>query len=81
VRSGVHAGEVALAGNDVRGVAVHEAARIVALAAPGEILVSETTCALVAGTGLEFEDRGEHELKGLPGARRLFAYVDGSRER
>ena len=51
-----------------------------ALAAPGEILVSGTTCALVAGTGLEFEDRGEHELKGFPEARRLFAYVDGTRE-
>ena len=80
VRSGVHAGEVALAGHEVRGVAVHEAARIMALAAPGEILVSGTTCALVAGTGLEFEDHGEHELKGFPGTRRLFAYVDGTRE-
>ena len=66
VRSGVHAGEVALAGSEIRGVAVHEAARIMALAAPGEILVSETTCALVAGTSLEFDDRGEHELKGFP---------------
>ncbi len=76
VRCGVHAGEVALAGDQVRGVAVHEAARIMALAAPGEILVSETTRALVQGLGLAFEDRGEHELKGLPEPRRLYAYVE-----
>ena len=74
VRAGVHTGEVATAGSEVRGVAVHEAARIVAAAAPGEILVSETIPSLVSGLGLEFEDRGEHELKGI-GSRRLFAFV------
>lgn len=78
VRSGVHAGEVAVAGDAIRGVAVHEAARIMALAAPGEILVSDTTCALVQGLALAFEERGVHQLKGLPEPRRLFAYVESS---
>ncbi|PWU25401.1 MAG: hydrolase, partial [Candidatus Rokuibacteriota bacterium] len=78
VRSGVHVGEVATAGDVLRGVAVHEAARIMAAAAPGEILVSDTTRALAQGSGLEFEDRGTHELKGLPGPRQLFAYVERS---
>ena len=76
VRCGVHAGEVVTAGEAVRGVAVHEAARIMALAEPGEILVSDTTRALVQGVGLSFEERGTHELKGLPEPRRLFAYVE-----
>ena len=76
IRAGVHAGEVVVAGTDVRGLAVHEAARIMSKAAPGEVLVSETTCALVQGTGLEFDDRGEHDLKGLPEPRRLFAFVE-----
>jgi class 3 adenylate cyclase len=75
VRAGIHAGEVAEVGNDVRGVAVHEAARIMSTAAPDEILVSETIPALVSGLGLEFADRGEHELKGF-GSRRLFAFSD-----
>jgi len=78
VRSGVHAGEVAAAGDQLRGIAVHEAARIMAFAGPGEILVSDTTRALAQGSGLEFEDRGTHELKGLPEPRRIFAYVERS---
>lgn len=60
---------------DVRGVAVHAAARILARAGEGEILVSETTRVLARSTGLEFEDRGTHELKGLDGEWRLFALV------
>jgi class 3 adenylate cyclase len=64
------------AGEEVRGVAVHEAARIMALAEPGEILVSDATRALVHGVGLSFEERRVHELKGLPEPRRLFAYVE-----
>ena len=76
VRCGVHAGEVGVAGNQVRGVAVHEAARIMAAAAPGEILVSDATRALVQGIELEFEDRGVYELKGFPEPRRLFAYLE-----
>jgi class 3 adenylate cyclase len=73
IRAGVHTGEVELAGDDVRGVAVHEAARIAAAAAPGEILVSSTTNQLASGSGLTFLDRGERELKGLTGQRRLYA--------
>jgi len=74
VRAGVHAGEVATAGDAVRGAAVHEAARIMAAAAPDEILVSETLPALVSGLGLHFDPRGEYELKGF-GTRNLFAYA------
>ena len=75
VRAGVHVGEVATAGEDVRGVAVHEAARIMAVAAADEILVSETIPSLVSGLGLQFEGRGEYELKDF-GSRRLFAFVE-----
>jgi class 3 adenylate cyclase len=78
VRAGVHVGEVELVGDDVRGVAVHEAARIMAAAGTGEILVSDLTRALAGSSGLAFEDRGAHELKGLEGAWRLYAYVDDS---
>ena len=58
---------------NVRGVAVHMAARIMALAGPGEVLVSGTTYDLLAGSGLVFEDRGLHELKGLSGSRPIYA--------
>ena len=75
VRAGIHVGEVELVAGDVRGVAVHAAARILARAGEGEILVSETTRVLARSTGLEFEDRGTHELKGLDGEWRLFALV------
>jgi class 3 adenylate cyclase len=73
IRAGIHTGEVEIVPNDVRGVAVHTAARILALAGPGEILVSGTTHELVAGSGLSFEDRGSHELKGLSGVRSVYA--------
>lgn len=75
IRAGVHVGEVELVGEDVRGVAVHEAARITALAAKDEILVSDLTRALAGAAGLVFEDRGTHTLKGLEGEWRLAAYV------
>lgn len=75
IRSGVHVGEVELVANDIRGVAVHEAERVCAAANGGEILVSETTRALALASGLDFEDRGAHELKGITGERRLYAYV------
>jgi class 3 adenylate cyclase len=75
VRIGVHIGEVEAAGEGIKGVAVHEVARIAALAGPGEILVSETTRAMATPAGLAFEDRGEHELKGLTGPYRLSAFV------
>jgi class 3 adenylate cyclase len=73
VRSGIHTGEVEIAGGQARGVAVHAAARIAALAGPGEVLVSGTTCDLLDGSGLGFEPRGEHALKGLTGTRPVFA--------
>jgi class 3 adenylate cyclase len=78
VRLGVHVGEVEIVGDDVRSVAVHETARVMAAAAPDEILVSELTRGLAGGAGLVFEDRGVHGLKGLEGEWRLSAYVEES---
>jgi len=73
VRVGVHTGEVEVVGGLARGVAVHAAARVASLAGPGEVLVSGTTRDLLDGSGLAFDPRGEHELKGLSGARPIFA--------
>jgi class 3 adenylate cyclase len=73
VRTGLHTGEIEIRGEDVAGIAVHLAQRVSATAHPGEVLVSRTVTDLVAGSGLQFEDRGEHELKGVPGSWRLFA--------
>jgi class 3 adenylate cyclase len=73
VRAGLHTGECELAGDDVRGMAVNIGARIGGLAGPSEVLVSSTVKDLVVGADLEFVDRGEHELKGVPGMWRLFA--------
>jgi class 3 adenylate cyclase len=78
LRIGVHVGEVELVGDDVRGAAVHEAARIMAAAGPDEILVSDLTRMLAGGGGLAFEDRGTHTLKGLEGEWRLAALVEGA---
>jgi class 3 adenylate cyclase len=75
VRIGVHVGEVELVGADVRGVTVHEAARIMAAAGEDEIIVSDLTRALAVGAGLAFEDRGVHTLKGLDGSWQLAAFV------
>ena len=75
IRIGVHTGEIVRRGDDIGGIAVHTAARIQALAQPGEVLLSRTVVDLVAGSGLEFEDRGEHDLKGVPGSWRLFSVV------
>ena len=75
VRTGVHTGEVAIVGGQARGVAVHAAARVAALAGPGEVLASGTTYDLLDGSGLSFTSRGTHELKGLTGARPIFALV------
>jgi class 3 adenylate cyclase len=72
LRAGVHTGEVERAGDALRGVAVHLAARVAARAGGDEVLVSDTTRDLVAGSGLTFEDRGLHELKGIEESRRLF---------
>jgi class 3 adenylate cyclase len=76
VRAGVHTGEVELVGDRPAGIAVHTGARVSGLADPGEVLVSSTVKDLVAGSGIEFEERGEHELKGVPGIWRLYAVVD-----
>jgi class 3 adenylate cyclase len=73
LRAGLHTGEIELLGDDVGGIAVHIAARVAALAGPGEVLVSSTARDLVAGSGLRFEDRGMHRLKGVPDEWRLFA--------
>jgi class 3 adenylate cyclase len=72
VRVGLHTGEVELMGDDIAGIAVHIGARVSELAAPGEVLVSRTVVDLVAGSGIAFEDRGERELKGVPGTWRLY---------
>jgi AhpD family alkylhydroperoxidase len=73
VRVGVHTGEVEVRGDDLAGLAVHIGARVAHAAAAGEVLVSSTVKDLVAGSGIEFEDRGEHDLKGVPGSWRLYA--------
>ena len=73
VRAGLHTGEVELAGDNVRGIAVHTGARVAARAGAGEVLVSQTVKDLVAGSGIEFEERGAHALKGIPGEWRLYA--------
>jgi class 3 adenylate cyclase len=75
IRAGVHLGEVQVVGENIQGVTVHEAARIMASAGTDEIMVSETTTALAPE--MRFEDRGIHQLKGLAGDRRLFAVVEG----
>jgi class 3 adenylate cyclase len=73
IRAGLHTGEIELNGDDVGGIAVAIGARVGALAGPSEVLVSNTVKDLVAGSGLAFEDRGSHTLKGLPNEWRLYA--------
>ncbi|HEY3017453.1 MAG TPA: adenylate/guanylate cyclase domain-containing protein [Gaiellaceae bacterium] len=73
VRAGLHTGECELIEGKVAGIAVHTGARVAAHAQPGEVLVSSTVKDLVAGSGLVFQDRGAHELKGIPGEWRLYA--------
>jgi len=75
VRSGLHAGEVRKRGDDVAGIAVYIGARVAALASPGEVFVTRTVRDLVSGSGIEFEERGEHELKGVPDRWALYAAV------
>jgi len=75
IRAGVHTGEVELAGDAVRGIAVHIGARVGALAGPSQVLVSQTVKDLTAGSGLVFEDAGEHELTGVPDRWRLYRVV------
>jgi class 3 adenylate cyclase len=73
LRAGIHTGECEVRGDDLGGLAVHIAARVGALASSGAVLVSSTVKDLVVGSGIEFIDRGEHELKGVPGTWKLFA--------
>jgi class 3 adenylate cyclase len=76
VRVGVHTGEVERRGADLAGIGVHIAARVEARAQPGEVWVSRTVTDLVTGSGIAFEDRGEHQLKGISGTWNLFSVVD-----
>jgi class 3 adenylate cyclase len=76
IRAGVHTGEIELTGGDVQGIAVHIGARVAALAGPGEVFVSSTVKDLVVGSGIHFDDRGLHQLKGVPGEWRVFAVVE-----
>jgi class 3 adenylate cyclase len=75
IRSGLHAGEVEVIGDDVGGLAVHIGARVMGRAGPGEVLVSSTVKDLVVGSGIDFEHRGAHELRGIPGEWSLFSVV------
>jgi len=74
-RAGLHSGECELVDGKAGGIAVHIGARVAAMAEPGEVLVSSTVKDLVAGSGIEFEDRGQHQLKGIPEAWHLFTVV------
>ena len=73
IRAGLHVGEIEILANDIAGLAVHIAARVSAIAGNSEVLVSSTVTDLVVGSGLAFEDRGSHDLKGVPGSWHLFA--------
>jgi class 3 adenylate cyclase/pimeloyl-ACP methyl ester carboxylesterase len=73
VRIGIHVGDIDRRGDDVSGIGVHVASRVLGLASPGEVLVSRTVTDLVAGSGIEFADRGEYQLKGVAGSWQLFA--------
>jgi class 3 adenylate cyclase len=73
IRAGLHTGECEIAGSKLAGIAIHIGARVAALAGAGEVLVSNTVKDLVAGSGVMFEDRGTHILKGVPGEWRLYA--------
>ena len=75
IRAGIHTGEVEVVPGGIRGLAVHETARIMALGAGGDILVSSTTRELSAGSGFSYQDRGVHQLKGIASPRHVFALV------
>ena len=77
IRAGIHTGEIELHGHDIAGIAVHIAARVIAAARPGEVLVSSTVKDLSAGSGIAFADRGSHALKGVPDEWRLFEVMAG----
>ena len=76
MRIGLHTGETEKRSDDIGGIGVHVGARVASLAGPGEVLVSRTVVDLVAGSGIEFVDRGDYELKGVPGTWRLFSVAN-----
>jgi class 3 adenylate cyclase len=76
IRAGLHTGEIEFTGNDIAGIGVHIAARVLDKASAGQLLTSAAVPMLVAGSGIEFDDRGEHDLKGVPGTWRLFSVLD-----
>jgi class 3 adenylate cyclase len=78
VRAGIHTGEIEVRGSDIAGLAVHIGARVSGNAGPGEVIVSGAVPPLLAGSGFEFEDRGEHQLKGVPGVWRIHAVMGRS---
>ena len=75
LRIGIHPGECEVVGNKLRGIAVHIGARVASQAGSGEILVSQTVKDITAGSGLAFDDAGEHELKGVPDRWRLYRVI------
>lgn len=76
IRAGIHTGEIEVRGDDVGGIAVHIASRVMAAAAPAEVLVSRTVRDLVVGSDFAFADRGQHSLKGIDGEWQLFALAN-----
>ena len=81
IRTGIHAGEIERRGHDLSGIAVHLAARVMAEADPGEILVSRTVRDLTIGSEIEFSDRGAHQLKGIEGEWHLYSVIRPSQTR
>jgi class 3 adenylate cyclase len=77
VRAGVHTGEVEIIGDGIGGIAVHIGARVAALGTAGEVLVTRTVKDLTVGSGIEFEGRGAHALRGVPGEWEVFVAKDG----
>jgi class 3 adenylate cyclase len=77
IRAGLHTGEVEVRESDIAGIGVHIAARVLSSSSPGEVWVSAVVPMLVSGSGFEFDDRGDHELKGVPGSWKLFSVRDG----
>jgi class 3 adenylate cyclase len=80
IRAGLHTAEIEVRETDIAGIGVHIAARVLSSCSPGQVWVSAAVPMLVAGSGFEFEDRGEHELKGVPGPWKLFS-VSGRSQR
>jgi class 3 adenylate cyclase len=76
IRAGLHTGEVEVRGDDIAGIAVHIGQRVESVAGPNEVLVSRTVADLLAGSDFNFQDRGEHDLKGVAGAWRIFEAID-----